>query len=83
MNTSQNRDILAALQAGDSLTHRDAEARFGCTRLAARISDLRNGQYKRTRHDIRKRMEKNAAGNGYHARYWMPKADRLEGAEGY
>lgn len=38
---TQNELILAALLDGDELTPLDALNRFGCLRLAARISDLR------------------------------------------
>lgn len=34
--------ILTALRQGDELTPLNALARFGCSRLAARIYDLRN-----------------------------------------
>lgn len=39
---SQTEMILSALKKGDSLTHLDALNLFGCLRLAARVSDLRN-----------------------------------------
>lgn len=38
---SQSKQILAALQRGDRLTHLDAERRFKCLRLGARIYDLK------------------------------------------
>jgi hypothetical protein len=41
---SQSRAILTALQAGDTLTHLEAERRFGCSRIAARIADIRAGK---------------------------------------
>lgn len=41
MTASQNSAILAHLRAGKSITGLDAMSRFGCTRLAARILDLR------------------------------------------
>lgn len=53
MNTiSQCAAILAALQAGDALTHLEAERRFGCSRIAARIADLKTGKLNHTRYDI-------------------------------
>tara|TARA_Y100000310_G_scaffold29304_1_gene27805 strand:- start:1521 stop:1730 length:210 start_codon:yes stop_codon:yes gene_type:complete len=41
MTTSQNASILAHLRAGKSITGMDALRLFGCSRLAARILDLR------------------------------------------
>lgn len=38
---SQTHEILEALKAGDKLTHLEAERRFNCARLAARIDDIR------------------------------------------
>ena len=38
---SQNTAILAHLRAGKRITGLDALTRFGCSRLAARILDLR------------------------------------------
>ena len=38
---SQNESILQALKGGQVVTQLDAYAKFGCTRLAARIADLR------------------------------------------
>lgn len=38
---SQNESILQALKGGQAVTQLDAYAKFGCTRLAARIADLR------------------------------------------
>lgn len=43
--------ILKALQQGDRLTHLDAEKRFNCLRLGARIYDL-----KQQGHKIERRM---------------------------
>lgn len=39
---TQKTLILKALQQGDRLTHLDAEKRFNCLRLGARIYDIRN-----------------------------------------
>ena len=39
---SQNKQIAAYLNKGRKLTTIDALNKFGCFRLAARISDLRN-----------------------------------------
>lgn len=36
---SQTHEILEALKAGDKLTHLEAERRFNCARLAARIDE--------------------------------------------
>lgn len=38
---SQNESILKVLKDGESITQLDATAKFGCTRLAARIADFR------------------------------------------
>jgi len=38
---SQNASILAHLQAGNTITQIEAYQAFGCTRLSARIYDLR------------------------------------------
>ena len=40
---SQNRQILAYLREGHSLTHRQAQQLCGCDALAARIYDIRHG----------------------------------------
>lgn len=39
---SQNQAIRKHLEAGKTITHFEAENRFGCVRLAARIKDLRD-----------------------------------------
>ena len=49
---SQNKQILAALQAGEALSPMEALARFGCSRLAARIADLKDGKLNHTKYDI-------------------------------
>lgn len=54
---SQLRAILSALQAGDTLTHLEAERRFGCSRIAARVKDLKDGKLNRTKYDIQTIME--------------------------
>lgn len=48
---TQKALILKALQQGDRLTHFDAEKRFNCLRLGARIYDL-----KQQGHKIEKQM---------------------------
>lgn len=48
---TQKALILRALQQGDRLTHLDAEKRFNCLRLGARIYDL-----KQQGHKIERRM---------------------------
>lgn len=50
-NKTQKALILKALQQGDRLTHLDAEKRFNCLRLGARIYDL-----KQQGHKIEKQM---------------------------
>lgn len=49
---SQNRDILAHLKRGHSLTPLNALTRYGCFRLSARIYELRNGKYDGVKHPI-------------------------------
>ena len=64
---SQNKQILRYLQTHRrGLTPIDALQKFGCNRLAARISDLRELGY-----DIRTDMENNKTNKGRHARYFM------------
>lgn len=65
---SQKTKILAYLQGGGKLTHKDAESLFGCTRLAARIGDLRKDGY-----PIRSKMVKVPTSDGYAtvSEYWM------------
>ena len=41
MSETQNKAIKAHMQNGFEVTHLDAERLFGCTRLAARIYDLK------------------------------------------
>ncbi|SEQ77230.1 helix-turn-helix domain-containing protein [Basfia succiniciproducens] len=48
---TQCKMILTALRNGERLTHLDAEQRFRCLRLGARIYDL-----KQQGHDIQRRM---------------------------
>jgi len=61
---SQNERILAHLERGKPITSLDAFKRFGCTRLAARIREL-----KLAGHAIQdRRVEK----NGKHvSAYWL------------
>lgn len=41
MSETQNKAIKAHMEKGFELTHLQAERLFGCTRLAARIHDLK------------------------------------------
>ena len=50
---SQKSDILAALKRGEMLTARDADRRFDCMRLAARIYDLRQDGWGIASDDLR------------------------------
>ncbi|QMT41264.1 helix-turn-helix domain-containing protein [Neisseria shayeganii] len=53
---SQSQQILAWMQAGNSITPLEALQRFGCLRLGARIYDLRQSGHaisKQTVHDER------------------------------
>lgn len=64
---SQNKMILKYLQTHRrGITGIDALQKFGCYRLSARISDLRELGY-----DIRTDMENNKLNNGRHARYFL------------
>ena len=49
---SQKADILAALKRGETLTPIDAEQRFGCMRLAARICKLKKEGWNITSDDL-------------------------------
>lgn len=42
---TQNERILAHLLSGRTITSKEAYDLYGCTRLSARIWDLRNGGY--------------------------------------
>ena len=46
MRVSQEKAILSHLKRGKSLTPLEAERKFGCMRLAARIWDYRQAGYK-------------------------------------
>ena len=64
---SQKKQILRYLQTHRrGITPIDALEKFGCFRLSARISDLRELGY-----DIRTDREKNKNNEGYHARYFL------------
>jgi hypothetical protein len=66
-NKSQSLQILMHLNKGKELTHYIAENTFGCTRLAARINELRKAGF-----DIQTRFIKK---NGRrYASYWMNSA---------
>ena len=45
---TQSAQILKALKNGEKLTHLDAEKRFNCLRLGARIHELKKRGYKIT-----------------------------------
>ena len=45
MKTVQCDKIVAYMKAHGSITHREAEDHIGCTRLAARIADLKKKGY--------------------------------------
>ena len=65
--------ILAALQSGARITHLDAIHRFGCSRLAARISDIR-----KLGHDVKTRMVATSAG-AHIAEYWLEPPSEPQG----
>lgn len=62
---TQKALILKALQQGDRLTHLDAEKRFNCLRLGARIYDL-----KKRGHNITSKMITVPSGKRV-AQYWL------------
>ena len=62
---TQKALILKALQQGDRLTHLDAEKRFNCLRLGARIYDL-----KKRGHNIISKMITVPSGKRV-AKYWL------------
>lgn len=61
---SQNRQILAHLQKGNTITQMDALRMFGCMRLASRINDLRQMGF-----HIMTFREESIASNGKKKRY--------------
>jgi hypothetical protein len=61
----QNKEILAYLEAGGSLTPMDALNLFNCWALSSRISDL-----KKEGHDIKSELVKGENGKRY-SRYWL------------
>ena len=61
---SQNRQILAHLQKGNTITQMDALRMFGCMRLASRINDLRQMGF-----HIMTFREESIARNGKKKRY--------------
>ena len=65
---SQKDAILEYLEEGNSITKLDALSLFGCSRLAARICDLRKDGWA-----IRSKMVKVPARDGYAtvSQYWM------------
>lgn len=66
---TQKAEILSYLKAGGSLTPQDAWSLFGCTRLAARIYELRGDGYLFASHKVR---VPTAAGRpAYVSRYWL------------
>ena len=62
---AQSAQILKALKNGERLTHLDAEKRFNCLRLGARIYDL-----KHQGHKIERRMIVVPSGKRV-AQYWL------------
>ena len=65
---SQNEKILNHLQTHEGITSIEAIRLYGCTRLAARISDLRSRG-----HDIRseKVVKKDGKKTVSYSRYWL------------
>lgn len=52
MSKSQNQLILEHMQQGNRITAIDALNKFGCFRLASRISDLNSGKFDGTHYQI-------------------------------
>jgi|GEM_PF-1954231 len=67
---SQKAQILDYMLSGRSISHFDAEEKFNCSRIAARINDLRNDGY-----DVRTETVKNKASGKRFARYYLPKEE--------
>jgi hypothetical protein len=65
---AQSAQILKALKNGERLTHLDAEKRFNCLRLGARIYDLRKRD-----HNITSIMITVPSGKRV-AQYWLEAA---------
>ena len=65
---TQSEQILKALKNGERLTHLDAEKRFNCLRLGARIYDL-----KKRGHNIISKMITVPSGKRV-AQYWLEAA---------
>jgi len=66
---TQHEMILAALKAGDRLTHKIVEQRFDCTTISQRVGEL-----KVKGHDIKSKTLKWTTRNGVHktcSEYWM------------
>jgi len=61
---SQKSDILEHLQKGNTLTHLECENLFNCSRIAARIDDL-----KKEGHAVKSRMIRTRTGK-YVAQYF-------------
>ena len=61
---AQQDQILAYMQAGNTITQIEALNLCGCFRLSAIIHELRNSGFEIITHS-----ERNPNNNGYHARY--------------
>jgi hypothetical protein len=64
---TQEQSMLLYLEAGNKLTSLEALEKFGCMRLASRVSD-----WKKEGHDIRSEMIKVPSGKRV-AEYWLEK----------
>lgn len=63
---NQNTLVLKYIKEHGSITNVQAVMHLNCYRLSARISDLRNMGY-----NIKTTYERNASGDGNHARYTL------------
>lgn len=74
MTMTQTDAILCAFRAGERLTGEDARRRFGCTRLPARVWELREAG-----HPVADRMVEvpTRYGTTHVSEYWLPRAGEL------
>ena len=67
---SQKAQILDYMLSGRSISHFEAEEKFNCSRIAARINDLRNDGY-----DVKTEIAVNESNGKRFARYYLPKEE--------
>ena len=74
---SQNEKILEWMRTKGAITQNDAKAAFGCTRLAARICDIKKKGY-RIEGEYRRYKDEDGSPVVYKA-YWMAEEDAEDG----